>query len=89
LIAAVAVLTIGWIRPSSVRVALAVGAFWLALTLGFEFLVGHFVLRKSWQALLADYDVSRGRIWALVLLVTALAPLVAAHLRGLLGGAAS
>jgi hypothetical protein len=53
-----------------------IGCLWLALTLGFEFLFGHFVVGASWQALLADYDLAHGRLWPLVLLATALAPWV-------------
>jgi hypothetical protein len=39
--------------------------------------------------LLADYDLSRGRIWIGVLVVTLLAPLGTARLRGLLVAEAS
>jgi hypothetical protein len=67
--------TIGWIRPGTSREALAIGLVWLALTLAFEFLAGHYLLHKSWATLLADYDVRRGRIWIAVLAVTVLAPL--------------
>jgi hypothetical protein len=76
-------LTIHWIYPGTRGDALAIGVFWVGLTLAFEFLVGHYVFRKSWVALMEDYDVSRGRIWVLVLLVTMLAPLWAARLNGL------
>lgn len=76
-------LMIGWIRPVRPGDALRVGVFWLALTLGFEFLVGHYVFGKSWAVLLEDYDVARGRIWILVLVVVVVAPLVAARFRGL------
>ena len=67
-------LTIGWIRPGGSREALAVGALWVALTLAFEFGVGHYGDGKPWPELLADYDLSRGRIWITVLVVTLLAP---------------
>jgi hypothetical protein len=84
-------LTIGWIRPTSTAAALRVGALWVVLTLAFEFGVGHYGLGKPWPVLLADYDLSRGRIWIAVLVVTLLAPLWTARLRGLmlaeLGGA--
>jgi hypothetical protein len=78
-------LTIGWIRPRTDGEALRVGALWLALTLAFEFLVGHYGFRKPWGELLADYDVRRGRIWIAALVVTFLAPLLTARLRGLVG----
>ena len=50
---------------------------WLALTVSFEFLGGHFLFGQPWQRLLADYDLLDGRVWVLVLVVTALAPRLA------------
>jgi hypothetical protein len=67
--------TIGWIRPVTARAALSIGALWLALTLAFEFGVGHYGLGKAWSELLADYDLRHGRIWVAVLVATLLAPL--------------
>ncbi len=75
--------TIGWIGPATAREALGIGALWLALTLAFEFGAGHYGFGKSWSALLADYDLRRGRIWVAVLVVTFLAPLWTARLRGI------
>jgi hypothetical protein len=80
----IAWLTIGWIAPATPREALALGALWLAMTLAFEFGAGHYLFRTPWDVLLQDYDVSRGRVWPLVLAVTAAAPLAAAVGRGLL-----
>ena len=56
------------------RRLLGVGLLWLLLTLAFELLVGHYVAGATWGALLADYDLSRGRLWPFVLLVTLCAP---------------
>jgi hypothetical protein len=56
--------------------ALAVGAWWLALTLAFEFALGRFVSGLSWQQMLAEYDLAAGRLWALVPLWVAVAPYV-------------
>jgi len=67
-------LTIGWIRPTSRGAAVEVGVLWVALTLAFEFGVGHYGFGKPWPELLADYDLRRGRIWIAVLVVTLLAP---------------
>lgn len=44
-----------------------VGLAWLAAAMAFEFLFGHFVSGMSWAALLADYNILRGRLWALIL----------------------
>ncbi len=73
--------TIRWIGPRGPSEAWRVGAGWLAATLGFEFGFGHFLRGLSWRELLADYDLSAGRIWPLVLLTTLLSPVVVARLR--------
>lgn len=67
-------------RPRPLEL-LGVGLFWLALTLAFEFGVGHYVSGASWEALLADYDLSRGRLWPLVLLTVLLGPWLSGLLR--------
>jgi hypothetical protein len=66
-----------WIGPRQSADAWSVGALWLVLTLGFEFLVGHYVFRNSWEKLLADYNILQGRIWVLVPIITLLAPRLA------------
>ena len=65
----------------STRVALQVGAAWLVLTIAFEFGFGRGVAHTSWDELLADYDLRKGRLWPLVLAWIALGPAVlrAAH----------
>lgn len=58
----------------SAHQAWIVGAAWLALTIAFEFGFGHFVAGHSWSRLLADYDLSRGRLWTLFLVWITSAP---------------
>jgi len=70
----VALLTIRWIGPRGRRDAVLIGATWLALTLVFEFLAGHYLFGNSWEKLFADYNLLRGRVWILVLLVSLFAP---------------
>ncbi len=61
--------------------ALAVGLIWLVLTVAFEFLFGHYVAGHSWSRLLADYNIFAGRIWVLVLIWIAVAPMLMRRLR--------
>jgi hypothetical protein len=64
-----------WLIPSLDRHQLLVlGGFWLGLTLAFEFLFGHYVDGASWSALLANYDVTAGRLWILVPVTMAVEP---------------
>jgi len=74
LVLLVARITIRWIRLSSSAEAWKVGIFWVGLTLAFEFLAGRYLFGNSWERILSDYDVTRGRIWLLVPLVTLVAP---------------
>ena len=75
--------TIRWIGPATAGRAVRIGVVWLGLTLAFEFLVGHYVFGQPWSTLLEDYDITRGRVWPLALLVVLFAPVLAAHLKGL------
>ena len=75
-------LTLTWIGPRSRTDAIVIGSVWVACTLAFEFLAGHYLFRKPWVELLADYDLRRGRIWIAVLVVTFAAPCLIARVRG-------
>jgi hypothetical protein len=55
------------------REAFGVGATWAALTVCFEVGLGR-ARRVSWQELGAEYDLRRGRLWPLVLLVVVMGP---------------
>jgi hypothetical protein len=83
LILVAAWLTVPWIRPGTPRAAWAVGAAWVVLTVAFEFGAGHYLFGKPWSVLFADYDLARGRIWPLVLVVTLVAPPVVGAARHL------
>ena len=58
-----------------------VGAFWLTLTLAFEFLFGHYVLGVSWDDLLASFSPGNGNLWLVVLFSTLCSPFMAGKTR--------
>jgi hypothetical protein len=67
----------GFVRlnpPSSARQAASIGIGWMLLTIAFEFLFFHYAGGHSWAELIANYDVSAGRVWVVVLLWIAVAP---------------
>lgn len=82
LILCVAWLFVRWIGAGSAARLLAAGALWLCLTMFFEFGLGLFVLGYSWERVASDYDLSRGGLMPFGLTFLALAPLIAAWLRG-------
>ncbi len=69
--------SIGWVAPADFTGAMWIGVFWFALTTFFEFLGGHFLFKKPWRLLLADYNLLKGRVWLLASLSTLAAPIVA------------
>lgn len=56
--------------------ALTIGFIWLGLTVVFEFTFGHYVMGHSWSRLLSDYNILAGRVWIVVLIWIAIAPLL-------------
>ena len=58
----------------SSRQAIAIGGTWLVMTVIFEFVFGHWVMKHPWQRLFHDYNIFQGRVWLLVLIWTAIAP---------------
>ena len=68
-------------KLESANQAILVGLMWLAMTIAFEFLFGHFVMKNPWSKLLNDYNLAAGRVWVLVLIWTAIAPYVFYRLR--------
>jgi hypothetical protein len=61
--------------------AWAVGLSWVAMTLAFEFGFGRFVEGLSWSTMLADYDITSGRIWILVPIWTGALPTLVRRLQ--------
>ena len=82
LILAVAYFALPWFGQAPVVRYVAIGLFWLCLTVVFEFTFGRLIQGKPWSEVLEAYKFKDGNIWSLVLLITAVAPYVAAKFRG-------
>jgi hypothetical protein len=63
-----------WWRIRTDGQAIAIGLVWLGLTVAFEFLFGHYAMGNSWEHLLSDYNILKGRVWILVLIWVSVAP---------------
>lgn len=73
-------LSLKWPIPSA-RQAMTIGLIWLLLTISFEFLFGHYVMKHSWERLLFDYNILKGRLWIFVLITITIAPYVSFKVR--------
>lgn len=60
--------------------AFIMGTIWFIMAISFEFLAGHYVFGNSWELLIGDYNIFKGRIWVLILITTFLAPYLAKKL---------
>jgi len=77
LILAVTYLSLGWLRLDWPRLRFVAGIVWVLLTLAFEVVFGRFVLGYPWSRLAADYNLARGGLMGLGLLVMLFAPSIA------------
>lgn len=72
-----------WLNLQTAQGHLLLGVAWVLMTLAFEFLFGHYVGGKSWQEILQVFNVMRGDLFLLVLIVSLIAPWLVAQWRGL------
>ncbi len=61
--------------PKSEAQAVYIGLLWLTLTLAFEFGFG-LARGNALSTLLADYNISKGRLWILIPIWTTIAPYI-------------
>lgn len=80
LVFVIAWLTARWLGARSRRIQLQVGAFWVSMTLVFEFALGR-AMGASWQRILEDYNPARGGFMILGMAFLFLAPMLAATWR--------
>lgn len=73
-------LLIVWMRAEGRATLLGVGALWLVLTFSFEMIIGR-LRGRTWPSLLADYDITRGGLMSIAMLLLLFAPLIAAAFR--------
>ena len=81
LIIFVAYIFIHWIRAGSAVSQIAVGVLWLILTIAFEAGFGHYVFNLPWEAVLEEFNLLKGRMMPLGLIVLTFSPMIAARLR--------
>ncbi len=82
IILVIAVVFVRWIGATRPVHLFLVGFLWLALTLTFEILFGRFVVGASWEQIAADYNVLKGGLLPIGMLILLLSPLIAWKIRG-------
>ena len=79
----ITLLFIRWIRVESAKLLIAIGFFWIVLTVLFEFTLVRSLLGFTWERAVEDFDLSRGGLMIFGLLFMLFTPLLAAKLRGI------
>lgn len=82
IILVIAYSTIRWIRATSRKELLFVGAFWLLATIACEVGFGRLVIGLPWERITADYKLLEGGLMPLGLVVLFFSPMVGATLHG-------
>ncbi len=80
--------TVLFVRATRLRMgeAVRVGLLWLTMSIVAEFVLLHYWLGVAWSRLFADYDLRRGRLFALVLLTELVGPPLIVRLASRPGG---
>lgn len=69
------------LRYSEIRLsdqqAIIMGCIWIIMTILFEFVSGHYLFGNSWNKLIADYNIFKGRIWIFIPITTLISPYLA------------
>jgi len=69
------------LNASALHQFVLVGIMWVVLTVGFEIVLGRFVMAVSWDRIVSDYNVAQGGLMIFGLLIMLLAPLMIGKLR--------
>jgi hypothetical protein len=70
-----------WMKLRSAADCLRVGALWLGMTPAFEWSFGHYVMGRSWESIAAEYNLLRGGLMPIGLVIFAMSPWIAWRLR--------
>jgi hypothetical protein len=73
---------IPYIRAKNKKDLFAAGSVWLGLTIAFQFVLGRYLFHRSWADLSSDFNILRGGMLPVGLVIVTFAPLIAARLRG-------
>ena len=80
----IAFIAIPWFNSAENKIYITVGIIWFMLTLLFEVLFGYFVTGKTWSEIVQVFDLRKGDLFILVLLMTLIAPWLSAKIRSII-----
>lgn len=78
IILVIAFIFVRWLKGLGKLDFFVVGAIWVGLTIAFEIGIGRLAMDLTWERILSDYDLAKGGLMPLGLIVMLLAPLITA-----------
>ncbi len=84
IILAIGWISIPWIAPTNMTDVLIVSALWLVLMLGYDIGLARFVFRMPYSRILADFDIRKGNLLGLGMLILFATPILIVKWRGLI-----
>lgn len=82
LVIVIAYITIPYIGKLKTGAYIFIGLLWVTLTLSFEYLFGHYVVGKPCREINQVFNILKGDLFIVVLIVTGLSPWTVAKLKG-------
>ncbi len=73
-------LFVRWLKGNYTYQFILVGVMWVGLTVGFEIVLGRFIMDLSWERICSDYGVASGGLMIFGLIVMLIAPVAMAKL---------
>jgi hypothetical protein len=72
----IAWLSMPWLDPKNLKDCFLIGFTWMMLMLGLDIYVGRFVFRFPWRKILEDFDIRKGNLLGLGMLLLFLCPTI-------------
>ena len=82
LIYTVSWLTLPWIRPLNLQDCIFIGLIWLILMLSLDVCFGRYVFRYTWAKILEDFDLRKGNLLGVGMVLLLLSPTIVYLLTG-------
>jgi len=83
IILAIGWISLPWIAPTSSTDSITVGALWLVLMLFYDIGLARFVFRMSYRRIASDFDIRKGNLLSVGMMILFATPLLIGKWKGL------
>jgi len=69
------IILVPWINPKTISEAFFIGFFWMSLMIAYDLYVGRVLFKLSWDKILDDFNIFKGNLLALGMMLILFLPL--------------